>query len=320
MAVLCTDGRPIDTAVWIGSDLSVQIFDQIGGILRISTRQAVHINDLGTDLIGKRSDLSDTEVRFDAALSRIVVEPMDLFFALFLRSQRRLPVEQVGDRTARIADRTKADLLIQLLEVFLYLHRLRVKAAIAIEGVAVIDAEDRIAVDRTLDIAHVDREHDRCGRLIERDCLAQLCLRRQDRIQGWCILFQQCLCLQDHLVQFRCLRCAHIQLPAVVELPCFLQSLCQIRFFDVATLFRIDRPCLCVGQHLFINAQFIDIAPHRVRIAIVCVFVPADQQRGRRVHDIVIQRFFAVQHTVDVKLHLVVCLIKGDRDVLPAAA
>ena len=81
---------------------------------------------------------------------------MDLFFALFLLSQRRLPVEQVGDRTARITDRTKADLLIQLLEVFLYLHRLRIKAAIAVEGIAVIDAEDRIAVDRTFDIAHVD--------------------------------------------------------------------------------------------------------------------------------------------------------------------
>ena len=55
-------------------------------------------------------------------------------------------------------------------------------------------------------------------------------------------------------------------------------------------------------------------------IAIVCVFVPADQQCGRCVHDIVIQRFLAVQHTVDVKLHLVVSLIKRDRDVMPAAA
>lgn len=79
MAVIAAHLRPVDAAVWIGSDFRIQKFNQIGCVLRTASCQRVHINDIGIDFIGEASNFFESEVGIDAGLSSIVIKGMNLF-------------------------------------------------------------------------------------------------------------------------------------------------------------------------------------------------------------------------------------------------
>ena len=126
---------------------------------------------------------------------------MDLLLPRFFRSQRGLPVVQIGDRSARITDGAEADLLIQRLELIFDLHGLRIEGAVTIERIPVVDTEDGSAVDRSFHIVRLYGEHDRNKRLI---CVYRILQRGSgcsQLAQRKIFLCQRCFTIFDRLQQ-----------------------------------------------------------------------------------------------------------------------
>ena len=85
---------------------------------------------------------------------------MYLSHALFLRSDRILPVKQIRDRAARISQRSEPGLAVQFGKLFFYLHCLGIKAAVSVKCISVIDPENTV-IDRARDILRIDRQYQR---------------------------------------------------------------------------------------------------------------------------------------------------------------
>ena len=313
VAVGCTHGGPVNAAIGVGTHLSIEVLHQIGGVLGIAPAQAVYIHDLGVHLVGKVCDLTNAEVGSNTALVGVVVETVDLILAIFHRAQGRLPVEQVGDGTAGVTDGAKACLLVQLDELLLHLHGLRVKGAIAVEGVAVVDTEDGVGVNDLIHLTQIYVQMQGNDRVVVGDGLLQggVCLLHLSQRLG----FFSCI---NGLGQLHSVLVSIFQLMAVIQSFGLLNESIQINLVQGSGLILVDGLGFRIGEYLVVDVEFIHIATHGVGVILTRCLMGSQAQVQKLINGTVAQGLLAVQLTVDVEFHLLGVLVKGDSDVLPA--
>ena len=313
MAVVCPYLGPVDAAVGVGAHLGVQILHQVCGVLGTAPGQTVHIDDLRVHLVGKVGNFSDAEIGGNAPLPGVVVVPVDLVLALCHGAQGGLPVEQVGDGAAGIADGAEASLLVELHKLLIHLHGLGVKGAVAIEAIPVVDAEDGVGVHGDVHLIQIHRQRKGKGGAVVVHGPLQGGVGRLQLGQGLGFLGRLNGLGQGHGVLMGLL-----QLLAVVQGLGLLDESLNLRLIEIAGLVLVDGLGLVVGEGLVVHIELVHITTHGVGVGGVGGFVGAQTEGEHLVDGGAAQVLLAVQLTVDVVFHLFGVLVEGDGDVLPA--